>query len=235
MANEIVEFGRNYENCFFRYKLKSSGLPRAFLMCHYDMGYYCGVSMTSQLSEKSCKFAAEEFLKTNDPLVGSTGFINCTFDRPTALLLQVNPDRQYRKALSTEGNCSATVLRTGSLELDDFIHKKTWDSDGVRLATTEQFLLRAVAHQLAIGGTSYRGFRSALDAIETGAAHSLAISRTFALSLDRNYANPVLWHKGTRQGVVINGDLYVTGEVMPFADFFMKRFDVKMKPLESAP
>ena len=243
MANEQAEFAKNYEQCFFRVPLKLSKQYRAFMLSHMERDSggrlcYFGKTITRSLQEKPSSFAVEEFLTSPEPIIGTTGFINCMLGtRYSAVYLELSPDRQYRKALCYDSNSNRTwALTTGSPELNTWLSAKKYDSKGEQIATAESILMRAVAHQLALDGPPvYRGFRASVDAVSDGSAHSLAISRHFAVSLHRDFKFPVLWHKKNREGFIINGVVYGTKKLAPFKDFFSKRFGVDVRSISEAP
>lgn len=244
MANEQAEFARNYECCFFRVPLKISKQYRAFMLTHMERDntgtlMYFGKTITRSLQEKSASFPVEEFLKCPEPIIGTAGFVNCMLGtRYSSLYLELSPDRQYRKALCYEGHANSVwMLSTASPEVAAWLNSKRYDpKTGDHVATSETVLMRAVAHQLAFdGGPVYRGFRAAVEAINDGSAHSLAISRQFAVSLHRDYKHPLLWHKKSREGFIINGVVYGTKKLLPFKDFFSKRFGVEVRSITEAP
>lgn len=244
MANEQAEFARNYEACFFRVPLTSGKQHRAFMLSHIDRddigaNRYYGRLITRSLQEKACSYPVNEFFNKNEPIIGTSGFVNCPLgSRHSAVYLELHPDRQYRKALCADGGSSvAYYLRTGSVELDKWLYSKCIDTNtGERILTTETLLMRAVAHQLALDGSpAFLSFRAALDKVEEGTAHSVAISKHFALSLHSQYKVPVVWHKKMREGFVVNRQVYCSPRILPFRDFFVKRFGIDLLPLSKAP
>ena len=229
MANEMAEFARNFELCFFRALLKVKKSPRAFLVHTVDLAHkkVVGETNTMKMSANSFSYDYEEFLAEAEPIVPHAGYLNVTLgDRPTALYLHVQPDRQYRKALHYEEGIVVPVPNN-SPTLADYC--KTHGKGKYDL------FLRTYAHQLAMDPIPrYTPFRWAVDQVSSGLAHSIAISRFFAVSLTHNLKYPVIWHKQQNHGVIINGAVYATDGLLPFTDFFMKKWNTHVFPMEQA-
>ena len=229
MANEMAEFASNFELCFFRALLKVKKSPRAFLVHTVDLPNkkVVGEINTMKMSANSFSYDYEEFLKEAEPIVPHAGYLNTVVnERPTALYLTVQPDRQYRKALHYEEGIVMPVPNSSpNLHADTTTHGKG----------KYDLYLRHYAHQLAMDPLPrYTPFRWAVDQVDSGAAHSVAISRFFAVSLANGFKFPIVWHKQQNHGVVINGAIYGTDGLLPFKDFFMKKWNVHVLPINEA-
>lgn len=241
MANEIHEYARNYEQCFLRVKLKSSGQPRAYLLRTLGTNAatgereFLGEIITRTLAAKSLTYGSNELLAMAEPLIAASGFVNVQLDRPTALYVSVDPDRQYRKAFGLDGSAEVRALPTGSPAYSAYLSAKIKGFAEAGKAVDEYTLIcRAVAHQLAIEpSTFYPGVWAALGAVEGGGAASIAFSRHFAVSLRDGYKVPFLWRKDKVVGLFEGARLKVFPEALPFNDFFVKRFGIKMEPLSA--
>lgn len=234
MANELQEFSRNYEYCFFHHKLKVSGRPRAFLLTGIKQGddIAVGKIITEGLQEKAETLQATKLMQEGEPVIVSRGFINTScIGRPTALFLDVGHDRQYRKALCLQGSDRVWCLPNGSMRFLEELRASGPDG-----AAEQQRLIKAVAHQLVQDKTPAFpfGFRGAIDQVITGRSHSVAISKFFAVSLCRNIAYPVVWHRTKWEGVVIKDCIYATENLLPFAGFFEKKWNIPMKEITKA-
>ena len=227
MANEMLEFVKAYEYCFFRVKLKISKENRAFVLRGLNNAdqHVAGGIVTSRFKERSVRYPYMEFREDAEPIVPIGGYINTPLDgRETALYLHVSPDRQYRKALFYDGH-SVAPPPTESKVFAAFMQK-------VLNEDFEGFYVKAYASELAINfKPRFYSVRQALEVVENGQAHSVAISRFFALSLHKNYSVPVLWHKNRMEGIVKGQTIYVTNKVLPFKDFFRKKFDFNVESI----
>ncbi len=228
MADEVLEFAKAYEYCFFKVPIKSPNEARSFLLTRISRNpdLVQGKLITRGLSEKAQSYEFKEFMASAEPLIPTAGYVHCTLERPTAVYLSLDPQRQYRKALYFEHN-GLSYLPNGSKTLANFLAiNRTGEFDT---------LLKAYAHQLALGKPPYSTIRSALDLVDSGEAHSCPVSRFFAVSLTKGLKVPCLWHKNTKEGVFINKQLYVTNKLMPFKEFFLKKWDMLIRPISEAP
>ena len=228
MADEMLEFAKAYEYCFFKVPIKTSEGFRSFVLTGIDRATQMvkGRLITRTLSEKPQTYEYSEFRRTADPIIPTAGYVLCNLDRPSAVFLSIEPLRQYRKALyfdqggiayvpngSLAANAHLTALRSGEFDT----------------------ILKAYSHQLAIGKPPFLPIRGAVDLVESGEAHSCPISRFFAVSLTRGIKVPVLWHKNSKEGVFIGKQLYVTNKILPFKEFFLKKWDMMVRPIAEAP
>ena len=231
MANELLEFARNYEYCFFKHKLKVSGRPRAFLLCSLrrEDFLFAGKIISEKLLERTETIPALKFMETAQPIVVGRGYVNVeALQRPTAIFLNVGHDRQYKKSLCLQGHERADSVPNGS----DSLYNELQQMAGA--GNEHEIQLKAVAHQLAVDDLPKfpSSFRASVELVESGKAHSIAISKFFAISLFRRLATPVIWHCNKREGVIIKGIVYATPRLMPYEDFFSKKWNCTMKPIE---
>lgn len=230
MANELAEFSRNFEYCFFRAMLKVKKSPRAYMVHAVDLTSkkVMGEIVTIKMSSNSLSYDFDAFINEAEPIVPHAGYLNTEMaGRPTALFLSVMPDRQYRKALHyEEGSVLPVPIKSPALDAYSDTHGKG----------KYDLYLKHYAHQLAVDPVPrFMPFRWAVDQVDAGVAHSVAISRFFCLSLHPTMKFPVLWHKNSVEGVVINHRIYGSDKLLPFKDFFRKKWDIPVHSYEEAP
>jgi hypothetical protein len=240
MADETREFVRNYEDCFVALPLKS-GLIRPFLVAGLtDSGKIQGKITTKSFKESSVSHESAFVLENYTPITPSSGYFNLEIpDGPintwtTAIHIGLGPDRQFKKALS-----ASAPLAYSTVDMSPHFLTKLTKSCPDSAVQPTRFWNRALALHMAKteGDRALRTFHEAFTAVDSGAAHSVAFARLFAMSLHASFSCPVVSFNSAIAGTVTkrrgNYVLWATPRIMHFKDFFLKRWGVSVLPLEA--
>lgn len=237
MADEVREFHRNYERCYFVLAPGVKGKTAAPWMCYgLDSGKnFLGFQVDTAFKETTLTLSANTCMNKElaKPIVPSAGYYNVPKVgelRGQAIYMSLSPERQYRKALCDDHSSSLTAIPTGSVPTDKAYIEKCVP---FRHSHFNVFRLAATFADDSETVRSFPTIRTAVERVSDNREwESVAFSKYFAVSLCRGYKFPVLWHKQGKAGFFVNGQLFVTDGIFHLKDFFIKRWNVDIRPLK---
>lgn len=227
MADETREFVRNFELCFLTVKTQKYGNRRPFVpQAASGPKTIQGYLVTKGLKETMTDYPLEYLQEEAEPIVPSIGYYNVSLTehlRPTAFYVDLAPTRQYRKALDCSGQVSVNIVGNGSVLATSSLAALP----ASRIMSVKSKLL---AYSLSVSpGRNFVPFREAVARVESGEAHSLAVSRFLAVALFPHYSIPLILFKNNVAGLVDGNIVAGNDQLLPLKDFFEKKWNITLR------
>ena len=235
MADELREFSRHYEYCYFSGKVKENDSPKPFMLAGQVTKTSFGAFCKNDGGREEQVALRNETVFNKDlffPLIPAAGYYNLLGGkdlRAAAVYLSLSPDRQYRKALCMEHASSLALVPTGSNRSveERYAHQRGFKNFNADLYRLAEAICAGKARE-------YPSLRNALAmAEEAKSAESVAFSKYFAIALVRGFKYPVLVHKQQKSGFFVHGRLFVNDAIYPLRDLFNKRWDLDFQNIRS--